>query len=143
MTLPKNLPPHVLEVLTKAIEITLPSPENFLKVKETLSRIGIASQRDKTLYQSCHILHKQGQYFIIHFKEAFLLDGKLAQTNFDDGDIARRNSIATMLANWGLVDIVHPDRLTVFATPGQITVLPFKEKTNWTLVSKYEIGRKR
>src|ERR1700722_19359591 len=104
----KELPPHVAAVIRECVEVKLPSPDDFLKVKETLTRIGVASRKDKTLYQSCHILHKQGQYYIVHFKELFLLDGKAAQTQFDAGDRARRNVIANMLADWGLVTLVDP-----------------------------------
>jgi hypothetical protein len=106
MTLPENLPPHVAAVLRDCVEVTLPSPDEFLKVKETLTRIGVASRRDKTLFQSCHILHKQGRYYIVHFKELFLLDGKDKQTKFEDSDRARRNTIAVMLSDWGLVKLV-------------------------------------
>jgi hypothetical protein len=144
MPLPKNLPPHVLSVLQDAVEVTLPTPDEFLKVKETLTRIGVASRKDNTLYQSCHILHKQGQYFIVHFKELFLLDGKVSQTVFDDDDKARRNTIAQMLAEWGLVNIVDDGRgLRLGTDRAAITVLPFREKGNWKLVAKYEVGKKR
>jgi hypothetical protein len=144
MPLPKNLPPHVLSVLQDAVEVTLPTPDEFLKVKETLTRIGVASRKDNTLYQSCHILHKQGQYFIVHFKELFLLDGKVSQTVFDVDDKARRNTIAQMLAEWGLVNIVDDGRgLRLGTDRTAITVLPFREKGNWKLVAKYEVGKKR
>ncbi len=141
----KELPPHVAAVIAAAVEVTLPTPDDFLKVKETLTRIGVASRKDPpTLFQSCHILHKQGHYYIVHFKELFLLDGKAAQTQFEDADRARRNSIANMLAEWGLVVLVDPVRSASPVTlPGQITVLPFREKASWTLVPKYEIGKKR
>jgi hypothetical protein len=139
-----EVPPHVAAVLRDAIEVTLPTPDDFLKVKETLTRIGVASHKDKTLFQSCHILHKQGQYYIVHFKELFLLDGKAAQTQFDDADRARRNSIANLLAAWGLVTPVDAAKSATLTTPpGQITVLPFREKGSWTLVPKYQIGQKR
>jgi hypothetical protein len=139
----KELPPHVAAVIRDCIEVTLPTPDDFLKVKETLTRIGVASRKDKTLYQSCHILHKQGHYYIVHFKELFLLDGKTQQTVFDETDKARRNTIASMLADWGLVVLVRPDDEQVFAAPAQVTVLPFREKAEWNLVAKYEIGKKR
>lgn len=139
-----NLPPHVAAVIHDCIEVTLPSPDEFLKVKETLTRIGVASRKDKTLFQSCHILHKQGRYYIVHFKELFLLDGKTSQTVFDDADRARRNSIANMLAEWQLVVLVDPAKSTTpVAEAGQVTVLPFREKGDWKLVAKYEIGKKR
>ena len=143
MTLLNNLPPHVADVLQHAVEVTLPAPDDFLKVKETLTRIGIASRKDNTLFQSCHILHKQGHYYIVHFKELFLLDGKIHQTQFDEADKARRNTIAHLLAEWGLVDLVgeiHPDGC---APTNTVTVLPFREKHKWKLVAKYEIGKKR
>jgi hypothetical protein len=140
----KELPPHVAAVIRECVEVTLPTPDDFLKVKETLTRIGVASRKDKTLFQSCHILHKQGHYYIVHFKELFLLDGKAAQTQFEETDRARRNSIANMLAEWGLVVLLDPARSASPTTPpGTITVLPFREKGDWTLVPKYEIGKKR
>jgi hypothetical protein len=144
MTLPENLPPHVAAVIRDCIEVTLPSPDEFLKVKETLTRIGVASRRDKTLFQSCHILHKQGRYYIVHFKELFLLDGKTQQTIFDDADKARRNTIANMLAEWGLIVLVDAAKSASPVSPvAQITILPFREKGEWNLVAKYEIGKKR
>ncbi len=144
MTLPDNLPPHVATVIRDCVEITLPSPDEFLKVKETLTRIGVASRKEKTLYQSCHILHKQGHYYIVHFKELFLLDGKVQQTLFEEADRARRNTIANMLSDWGLVVLVDPSKSSSpLATPSQITILPYREKAEWTLVAKYEIGKKR
>ncbi len=140
----KELPPHVAAVIRECVEVTLPTPDDFLKVKETLTRIGVASRKDKTLFQSCHILHKQGHYYIVHFKELFLLDGKVSQTQFEESDRARRNSIANMLAAWGLVTLCDPNRSESPTTPpGQITVLPFREKGEWTLIPKYEIGKKR
>jgi hypothetical protein len=142
MTLPENLPPHVAAVLSGCVEVTLPSPDEFLKVKETLTRIGVASRKDKTLFQSCHILHKQGRYYIVHFKELFLLDGKDKQTKFEDADRARRNTIASMLADWGLVKLTQSLGENL-APAAQITVLPFRDKHEWTLVAKYEIGKKR
>ncbi|NDB59928.1 translation repressor protein [bacterium] len=128
--------------LTELIEVTLPEPDNFLKVKETLSRIGIASKKDNTLYQSCHILHKQGKYYIIHFKELFLLDGKKSDFSLDDK--ARRNTIANLLDEWQLVDLVDPAKSAdPVASLSQIKVLPYKEKSEWTLVTKYSIGSKK
>lgn len=128
--------------LTELIEVTLPEPDNFLKVKETLSRIGIASKKDNTLYQSCHILHKQGKYYILHFKELFLLDGKKSDFSLDDK--ARRNTIANLLDEWQLVDLVDPAKSAdPVASLSQIKVLPYKEKSEWTLVTKYSIGSKK
>lgn len=128
--------------LTELIEVTLPEPDNFLKVKETLSRIGIASKKDNTLYQSCHILHKQGKYYILHFKELFLLDGKRSDFSLDDK--ARRNTIANLLDEWQLVDLVDPAKSAdPVASLSQIKVLPYKEKSEWTLVTKYSIGSKK
>jgi hypothetical protein len=145
MTTPRDIPPHVADVLRDSIEITLPTPDDFLKIKETLTRIGIASLRGQTLYQSCHILHKRGKYYIMSFKELFLLDGKAATTAFSDDDRARRNTIARMLEEWGLLTIVNPMTLAAagMLPPGQVTVLPFREKGQWQLVSKYAIGKKR
>ena len=123
------------------IEITLNEPDDFLKVRETLTRIGVASRKEKKLYQSCHILHKQGRYYIVHFKELFALDGK--PTNFDEGDISRRNTIANLLAEWGLVDLVKPDLSQEPVAPlSQIKVLSYGDKSKWQLVAKYNIGRK-
>ena len=139
-----GLPPHVAAIMRDCVEVLLPSPDDFLKVKETLTRIGVASKKELTLYQSCHILHKQAHYFIVHFKELFLLDGKATQTVFDETDKARRNSIANMLAEWGLISLVDVPKSASPVMPiGQITVLPFREKAKWTLVAKYEIGRKK
>jgi hypothetical protein len=140
----KEIPPHVAAVIRDCVEVTLPSPDDFLKVKETLTRIGVASRKDKTLYQSCHILHKQGHYYIVHFKELFLLDGKAQQTQFEEDDRARRNTIANMLADWGLVVLLDPAKSAApLAQPTQVTVLPFREKAQWQLIPKYEIGKKR
>jgi hypothetical protein len=122
------------------LEITLPEPDNFLKVRETLTRIGVASRKDKTLYQSCHILHKQGRYFIVHFKELFALDGK--ESNLTIGDIERRNTIANLLSDWGLLKIVHPAKAEQRVSLSQIKVVTFKEKDDWSLVAKYNIGKK-
>lgn len=141
---PRESPPHVIAVIRDCVEVLLPTPDDFLKVKETLTRIGVASKKDSTLFQSCHILHKQGRYYIVHFKELFLLDGKASQTVFDDSDRGRRNSIANMLADWGLVTLVIPAKSAEPLAPSaQITVLPFREKAQWKLVAKYEIGKKR
>jgi len=124
------------------VEIELPNSESFLKVKETLTRIGIASRKDRKLYQSCHILHKQGRYALIHFKELFMLDGKI--DNFSDEDKARRNTIANLLEEWDLLTIVDPEKTEDPVAPmSQIKILPFKEKDNWELVTKYNIGKKR
>lgn len=123
------------------LEVTLIEPDDFLKVRETLSRIGVASRKDKVLYQSCHILHKQGRYFIVHFKELFALDGK--QADLTDNDIERRNTIAKLLSDWGLIDIVDKERYLMTAPLSQIKVLSFKEKDEWTLQSKYNIGKKK
>jgi len=120
------------------LEIILNEPDDFLKVRETLTRIGVASRRDQKLYQSCHILHKQGRYFIVHFKELFLLDGK--KSNLEDSDIQRRNSIATLLADWGLIRIVRPERAKDQAPLRQIKIIGFKEKDEWELCPKYNIG---
>jgi hypothetical protein len=122
------------------LEITLPEPDNFLKVRETLTRIGVASRKDKTLYQSCHILHKQGRYFIVHFKELFALDGK--ESNLTIGDIERRNTIANLLSDWGLLKIVNPAKAEQRVSLSQIKVVTFKEKDEWSLVAKYNIGKK-
>jgi hypothetical protein len=122
------------------IEVLLKEPDDFLKVKETLTRIGIASRKTKILYQSCHILHKQGKYYIVHFKELFALDGK--PTDFSDSDEGRRNTIVNLLAEWGLIKIANPDKTKEPVTPlSQIKVLPYKEKSEWELVTKYNIGR--
>ena len=121
------------------LEISLKEPDDFLKVRETLSRIGVASRKERKLYQSCHILHKQGRYFIVHFKELFALDGK--QTNLSENDIARRNTIAKLLADWDLVKVLGvPEPV---APLSQIKVLSYREKEDWTLETKYNIGKKR
>jgi len=127
--------------LNQLVEVSLKNPEDFLKIKETLSRIGLASKKENTLYQSCHILHKQGKYYIVHFKELFLLDGK--DSTLAEGDIARRNKIVTLLEEWELLDIVDPDKIEDLQSPlNQIKIIPFKEKSNWNLVTKYTIGNK-
>lgn len=121
------------------LEVTLNEPDDFLKVRETLTRIGVASRKDKKLYQSCHILHKQGRYFIVHFKELFLLDGK--KSNLEENDLARRNTIATLMSDWGLVQMAKKETLDC-APLRQIKIIPFKEKTQWELCPKYNIGNK-
>ena len=120
------------------LEVTLNEPDDFLKIRETLTRIGVASRKDNKLFQSCHILHKQGRYFIVHFKELFLLDGK--PSNLIENDIQRRNTISTLLADWGLINIVNPDVAKDLAPLRQIKVIPFKEKSQWELFPKYNIG---
>lgn len=127
--------------LETLVEVLLKQDEDFLKIKETLTRIGVASKRDNKLYQSCHILHKQGRYYIVHFKELFELDGK--PSNLSDQDIGRRNTIANLLAEWGLVELHNPAKSKDPLTPlSQIKILPYKDKDRWELVSKYNIGRK-
>ena len=121
------------------LEVGLNEPDDFLKVRETLSRIGVASRKERKLYQSCHILHKQGRYYIVHFKELFALDGK--KTNLSENDIARRNTIANLLRDWGLIDLL--DEVKEVAPLSQIKVLSFSEKNEWTLETKYNIGKKK
>ena len=123
------------------LEVTLNEPDDFLKVRETLTRIGVASRKDNKLYQSCHILHKQGRYFIVHFKELFLLDGK--KSNLEENDLARRNTIATLISDWGLVSIDNKETVQPLAPLRQIKIIPFKEKNNWELCPKYNIGNVR
>jgi hypothetical protein len=124
------------------VEIKFDDPKNFLKIKETLTRIGIASKKDKTLYQSCHVLHKQGRYAIFHFKELFALDGK--QTEFTNDDKARRNTITSLLAEWKLLEVLDPSEIKEPKTTlANIKVLSHKEKADWTLVTKYNVGKKR
>ena len=120
------------------LEVSLREPDDFLKIRETLTRIGVASRKDQKLFQSCHILHKQGRYFILHFKELFLLDGK--PSSLLENDVQRRNTIATLLADWGLVTIMKPEMAKELAPLRQIKVIPFKEKTQWELCPKYNIG---
>ena len=120
------------------LEVTLNEPDDFLKIRETLTRIGVASRKDNKLFQSCHILHKQGRYFIVHFKELFLLDGK--PSNLIENDIQRRNTITTLLSDWGLVTMVKPSQAKDVAPLRQIKVIPFKEKSQWELCPKYNIG---
>ena len=122
------------------LEVTIKQPDDFLKVRETLTRIGVASRKDKTLFQSCHILHKQGKYYIVHFKELFALDGKKA--TLTENDIQRRNTIAVLLADWNLISIVKKEAAENKAPLSQIKVLPFKEKKEWILSAKYNIGKK-
>lgn len=122
------------------LEVTLNEPDDFLKVRETLTRIGVASRKDKKLYQSCHILHKQGRYFIVHFKELFLLDGK--KSNLEVNDIQRRNSIAMLLSDWGLIQFAKKGDTLQLAPLRQIKIIPFKEKEQWELCPKYNIGNK-
>ena len=124
---------------TSMLEVALNEPDDFLKIKETLTRIGVASRKDKKLFQSCHILHKQGRYFIVHFKELFLLDGK--KSNFEDNDLERRNTIATLLSDWGLVNFVKKEELSC-APLKQIKIIPYREKGEWELCPKYNIGKK-
>ena len=123
------------------VEVKLSQPDDFLKVRETLSRIGVASRKEKKLYQSCHILHKQGRYYIVHFKELFALDGKTA--NLTQNDVQRRNRITQLLSDWGLISIVNDERITDIAPLNQIKVLAYKEKGEWELESKYNIGKKK
>ena len=124
------------------VECTLEEPDDFLKVRETLTRIGVASRKDKIIYQSCHILHKQGRYFIVHFKELFALDGK--PTNFSENDQARRNTIANLLAEWGLIKLINPEEISELVVPlNQLKILAFKEKDLWELTAKYNIGSKK
>ena len=125
----------------KPVEILLENEDDFLKVRETLSRIGVASKKDRTLYQSCHILHKQGRYFITHFKELFALDGK--EADLTENDLKRRNAIAKLLKDWGLVKLIDESIEDDMDPMSQIKILSFKEKDDWTLVTKYNIGRKR
>ena len=122
------------------LEVTIKQPDDFLKVRETLTRIGVASRKDKTLYQSCHILHKQGKYYITHFKELFALDGK--KSTLVENDIQRRNTIALLLQDWNLIEVVNTSMVENKAPLSQIKVLPFKEKNEWNLVAKYNIGKK-
>ena len=123
------------------VEVGLKEPDDFLKVRETLTRIGVASRKEKKLYQSCHILHKQGRYYIVHFKELFALDGKKA--NLSTNDVQRRNRIVQLLGDWGLISIPTTDVITDVAPLSQIKVLAYKEKGDWTLESKYNIGKKK
>lgn len=130
-----------MNVIDNLIEVTLPNEEDFLKIKETLTRIGVASKKDRKLYQSCHILHKQGKYYIVHFKELFALDGK--PSNFSEEDVGRRNTIVNLLSEWGLLKLVVVEKSQEPRTPlSQIKILPYKDRDEWELVAKYNIGRK-
>ena len=122
------------------LEVTLNEPDDFLKVRETLTRIGVASRKENKLFQSCHILHKQGRYFIVHFKELFLLDGK--KSNLEENDIARRNTITQLISDWGLITVEDNKKLDPLAPMRQIKIIPFKEKDKWELCPKYNIGNK-
>ena len=133
--------PEVKWSADQMIEVTLGEPDDFLKVRETLTRIGVASRKEKKIYQSCHILHKQGRYFIVHFKELFALDGKHA--NLTQNDVQRRNRIIQLLCDWGLITVLHPDKVTDIAPLNQIKVLAYKEKSEWILETKYNIGKKK
>lgn len=129
------------DILDSMVEVVLNTPDDFLKVKETLTRIGVASRKEQVLYQSCHILHKKGKYYIVHFKQMFVLDGK--PTDFSEGDIARRNTIANLLAEWGLIKIVDKTKTADPVAPmSQIKIVSYKEKNDWKLVPKYSIGKK-
>lgn len=129
-------------MIDSLVEVELHSEDSFLKVKETLTRIGIASRKDNKLFQSCHILHKQGKYYIVHFKELFMLDGKI--NNFDEDDKGRRNTIVKLLEEWGLIKVTNPDSIKEPAAPlSQIKIIAFKEKNQWELVAKYSIGKKK
>ena len=120
------------------IEVRLKQPDDFLKVRETLTRIGVASRNENKLYQSCHILHKQGRYYIVHFKELFLLDGK--ESNFSDNDVQRRNKITKLLSDWGLLNIVDDQMVEDLSSISQIKIIPHRDKANWELIPKYSIG---
>ena len=133
--------PEVKWSADQMIEVTLNEPDDFLKVRETLTRIGVASRKEKKIYQSCHILHKQGKYFIVHFKELFALDGKHA--NLTQNDVQRRNRIIQLLSDWGLITVLSPDNITDIAPLNQIKVLAYKEKGEWILETKYNIGKKK
>ena len=136
----QTVEPQVNWSQDKMIEVKLNEPDDFLKVRETLTRIGVASRKEKKLYQSCHILHKQGKYYIVHFKELFALDGKFA--NLTVNDVQRRNRITRLLADWGLITVVKEDSIQDIAPLNQIKVLPYKDKSLWTLEQKYNIGKK-
>ena len=132
--------PEVSWSQDQMVEVTMNEPDDFLKVRETLTRIGVASRKEKKLYQSCHILHKQGRYYIVHFKELFALDGKHA--NLTTNDVQRRNRIARLLADWGLISVVDIDSVSDIAPLNQIKVLAYKDKNDWILEQKYNIGKK-
>ena len=133
--------PEVKWSTDQMIEITLNEPDDFLKVRETLTRIGVASRKEKKIYQSCHILHKQGRYYIVHFKELFALDGKHA--NLTQNDVQRRNRIIQLLCDWGLVTVINVEKITDIAPLNQIKVLAYKDKGDWILETKYNIGKKK
>ena len=133
--------PEVKWSQDQMVEVTLNEPDDFLKVRETLTRIGVASRKEKKLYQSCHILHKQGRYYIVHFKELFALDGKHA--NLTSNDVQRRNRITRLLADWGLISVVKDESVTDIAPLNQIKVLAYKDKGDWALETKYNIGKKK
>ena len=129
-------------IIDQMIEVLLETPDDFLKIRETLTRIGVASKKDKKLFQSCHILHKQNRYFIVHFKELFALDGK--PTNFSEDDVARRNTISNLLAEWNLYKLIDPEKTKSPVAPiSQIKIIAYKEKSEWILEQKYNIGKKR
>lgn len=130
-----------MSVVETLLEIKIAQEDDFLKIKETLTRIGVASRKDKKLYQSCHILHKQGKFYIVHFKEMFALDGK--PTDFSEEDLGRRNTIAKLLEDWGLLSIVAPATMTITAPMNIIKIISFKDKSNWDLVQKYAIGKRK
>jgi len=130
------------ELLDSLVEVKIAEEEDFLKIKETLTRIGVASRKEKKIYQSCHIFHKQGKYYIVHFKEMFLLDGK--PSNFSDEDKGRRNKIVQLLQEWDLLKVVEPEKITEpMASMSQIKIINHKEKNDWTLEAKYNMGRKK
>ena len=133
--------PEVNWSADQMIEVTLNEPDDFLKVRETLTRIGVASRKEKKIYQSCHILHKQGRYYIVHFKELFALDGKRA--NLTQNDVQRRNRIIQLLCDWGLVTVINIEKVTDIAPLNQIKVLAYKDKGDWVLETKYNIGKKK
>jgi hypothetical protein len=133
--------PIVIWSQDQMVEVILNEPDDFLKVRETLTRIGVASRKEKKIYQSCHILHKQGKYYLVHFKELFALDGKHA--NLTVNDVQRRNRIIQLLADWGLITIVKPEKITDIAPLNQIKVLAYKDKADWILETKYNIGAKK
>ena len=136
----QSIEPQVNWSQEKMVEVKLNEPDDFLKVRETLTRIGVASRKEKKLYQSCHILHKQGKYFIVHFKELFALDGKFA--NLTINDVQRRNRITRLLSDWGLISILKEESIQDIAPLNQIKVLPYKDKNEWKLEQKYNIGKK-
>ncbi len=136
----RNVEPQVTWSQNQMVEVKLNEPDDFLKVRETLTRIGVASRKERKLYQSCHILHKQGKYYIVHFKELFALDGKYA--NLTVNDVQRRNRITRLLADWGLIHVVSEDSIQDIAPLNQIKVLPYKDKNDWILEQKYNIGKK-